>query len=224
MKKIITIFLSGMLFLTSTSYAEVGVNVGVSGSVGLFGATAKESHGDATPSRAAGSNVYEDTEIAAAAYASLFIEKELGLISIGLDYVPTAFESETVESARHDKQTAASETVTTTENRVQVDLQDLTTLYVALNVTENAYVKAGLMHIDVITNKSLGTGGSYGNTSLDGTLIGFGYNKDLDNGLFIRGEGSYMNFDGASLTSGDMTVTLKNLDGVTGKISIGKSF
>ena len=47
---------------------------------------------------------------------------------------------------------------------------------------------------------------------------------DLDNGLFIRGEGNYLNFDGASLTSGDMTVTLKNLDGVTGKVSIGKAF
>lgn len=224
MKKIVIMIITGILSFTTSSFAEVGVNVGVSGSMGLFGATAKESHGQATASRAAGSNIYEDTEIAAAAYGSFFIEKEVGPISIGVDFVPTAFESETVESARHDQQTAASDAITTTENRVQVDLQDLTTLYVALNVSENAYVKAGLMHIDVITNETLGTGGSYGNTSLDGTLIGFGYNKDLANGLFIRGEGSYMNFDGASLTSGDMTVTLKNLDGVTGKISVGKSF
>ena len=223
MNKILAILASGMFLLSSQAFAA-NFKIGVSGQVGLFGATAKESHGHATASRAAGSNVHEDTEIAAAAYGSMFIEGDIGPLSIGVDYVPTAFESETVESARHDQQTEGSDTVSVVENRVQVDLQDMTTLYVNLNVTDNAYIKAGVMTIDVITNENLGTGAQYGDTSLDGTVLGFGYNMDLDNGLFIRGEGNYINFDGASLTSGDMTVTLKNLDGVTGKVSIGKAF
>ena len=33
-----------------------------------------------------------------------------------------------------------------------------------------------------------------------------------------------MSFDGVSLTSADNTIKLKNLDGVTGTVSIGKSF
>ena len=33
-----------------------------------------------------------------------------------------------------------------------------------------------------------------------------------------------MNFDGVSLTANDNTIRLKSLDGVTGKVSIGKSF
>jgi hypothetical protein len=55
-----------------------------------------------------------------------------------------------------------------------------------------------------------------------------GYNKSMDNGLFIRIEGNYMNFDGASLTSSANSNIKKfrwSLDGkVSGKISLGKSF
>ena len=42
--------------------------------------------------------------------------------------------------------------------------------------------------------------------------------------MFVRVEGSYMDFDGVTLTANDNTIKLKSLDGVTGKISIGKSF
>ena len=97
-------------------------------------------------------------------------------------------------------------------------------MYLSFNVTENAYVKAGISSIDVMTNEDLGTGSKYGNTSLDGTVLGVGYEKDFDNGMFARVEGNYMTFDGVSLTSNDNTITLKNLDGVAGKLSIGKSF
>ena len=141
---------------------------------------------------------------------------------IGVDYVMDTLASETTESRRLDKTT--TETASNVENKVQVDFEDLTTFYAGLMLTENAYIKAGVVSVDVITNEKLGTGGSYGNTSLDGTSLGIGYNKTMDNGMFVRAEGNYMSFDGASLTSGDMTVKLKNLDGLTGKLSIGKSF
>ena len=78
--------------------------------------------------------------------------------------------------------------------------------------------------VDVITNESLGTGSEYGNTDLDGTMWGVGYNKSFDNTTFIRFEGNYMAFDGTSLSSADNKITLKNLDGVSGKVSLGKSF
>ena len=220
MKKLSLIIISGLYLFTTTAFAEVGVNLGISGSAGIFGATAKETHAGA------GTTTQDSaTEIAAVGYGSIFLEKEFGMITIGLDYVPTPFESETAETAKQDDQTAnpaaAAKTVVT--NTVQVDLTDLTTVYVGMNVTDNAYVKLGYASMDVETNESLGTGSSYGNTSLDGTVYGVGYHKDLDN-MFIRVEGTYMDFDGVTLTANDNTITLKSLDGVTGKISIGKSF
>ena len=110
------------------------------------------------------------------------------------------------------------------ENKVQVDFEDLTTMYATFDVTDNLYVKAGISSVEVITNENLTTGSSYGNTTLDGTSLGVGYDMDMDNGLFVRAEGNYMNFDGASLTSNDNTIKLKNLDGVTAAILVGKSF
>ena len=218
-KLIITTFLA--CIYSFTAYA--GVNVGISGQMGLFAATGNETHADATASAAAGSYKKSDREFGAAGYASVFLEGVLqDRFLVGIDYVPAALETDTVESTKLDKTTAA--TASTVENKVQIDFEDLTTFYVGLMVTENAYVKGGMVTVDVITNESLGTGGAYGNTNLDGTMVGVGYNKTMDNGVFYRLEGNYMNFDGTSLTQGDMTVTLKNLDGVTGKVSIGKAF
>tara|TARA_B100000902_G_scaffold124078_1_gene124032 strand:+ start:1903 stop:2529 length:627 start_codon:yes stop_codon:yes gene_type:complete len=204
-----------------TAYA--GVNVGISGQMGLFTATGTESHADAKESTAAGSYKSSDTEIGAAGYASVFLEGVLqDRILVGIDYVPAALETDTVETRRSDKTTGT--TAANVEQKVQLDFEDLTTFYLGMMVTENLYVKGGMVTVDVITNENLGTGGTYGNTNLDGTMVGVGYHKSNDSGMFMRVEGSYMEFDSQSLTSGDMTVKLNSLDGVTGKISIGKSF
>ena len=197
--------------------------MGFSGNAGVFVANGQETHAGATPSAAAGAYKKTGDAYGEVAYGSVFAEVVLrDRLMIGVDYVMDTLESETTESRRIDKTT--SDTASNVENKVQVDFEDLTTIYAGIMITENAYVKAGMVSVDVITNEKLGTGGSYGNTSLDGTALGVGYNKTMDNGLFFRAEGNYMSFDGASLTSGDMTVKIKNLDGVTGKLSVGKSF
>ena len=83
------------------------------------------------------------------------------------------------------------------------------------------------MTVDVTTNESLGTGGAYGNFDLDGTVYGMGYNATNDNGTFFRFEGNYLQFDGKTLTNNNdsvKSIKLKNLDGISGKISFGKTF
>ena len=217
-KLILTVGL--LISFLSSSYAEIGLNIGVSGQAGLFSATGKEV--DTGPNE---TETNQDTEIAGIGYASIFIEKELGdRFAIGVDYVPSALSSDTVESTRSDKTT--TDVRTARENKLKVDFKDLTTYYVALNVTDNMYVKAGYATVDIITKEDLATGGSYGDTDTDGVVFGVGYNKDFDNGMFARVEGNYMNFDSTSVTSSnsDNVAHLKSLDGVTGKISIGKSF
>ena len=92
--------------------------------------------------------------------------------------------------------------------------------------SENLYAKAGIVRVDVITNEKLETGSTYGNTDLDGMMLGVGYNKTMDSGIFLRVEGNYMDFDGTSLTSSANSnkIELSQLHGVSGKVSIGKSF
>ena len=226
MKKIILTLFLGLFMFTTKASAELGINVGISGQLGLYAATATEFDEGTHGTTSGPDETNKESEFLALGYGSVFIEKTLGqYLLVGIDYVPSALETETTESTRNDKTTAA--TFTAVNNKVQVDFEDLTTYYVGLNLGDSgAYVKAGIVTVDVITNESLGTGSTYGNTDLDGTLIGLGYNKGFDNGLFVRAEGAYTEFDGASVTSSTTVnkITLNSLDGVTGKVSIGKSF
>ena len=223
MKKIIITLISGLYLFATSASAEMGLNIGISGTGGIFGATAKETH--SVDSGANAGSTDEDTEIASVGYPSAFLEKEFadGRFAIGLEYVPVAFESDTAETTKQDMEPDATSR-TAVENRVQVDLEDLTTIYVSFALTEGMYVKAGIASMEVITNENLATGSSYGNTTLDGTVLGVGYNMDFDNGMFARVEGEYMSFDGVSLSANDNTITLKNLDGLSGKLSLGRSF
>ena len=223
MKKRILLAVSFILASFSTVSAEIGVNVGVSGNLAVFHATGVEK--DTNTAGSATETSTQDTT-GVAGYTSFFIEKTLGdRITIGYDYVSSSLESETTENIQRDKTTTDTQTVKT--NSVKVAFEDLSTLYVALNLTENLYVKAGMATVDVITNETLATGSTYGNTSLDGSVMGVGYNNTFDNGMFFRIEGTYMDFDNAKLTSQtntDNTIELNNLEGASGKLSIGKSF
>ena len=223
MKKLILAVTIAM-FSFSSANAELGVNIGISGQMGLFAASATErdtgTHGTTTDSTETNS----ESEYLGLGWASVFIEKSLGRAFIGVDYVPSALETETKEERRNDKTTTDTRTVKT--NKIQVDFEDLTTIYLGVNLTDNLYAKAGMMTVDVLTNETLGTGSTYGNTDLDGTMFGVGYNATNDSGLFLRVEGNYLEFDGASVKSanGVNKITLDNLDGVSGKLSVGKSF
>jgi hypothetical protein len=217
MKKI-SLIIFFTLGLFSTASADKGILLGVSGQMGAFTADASETENGAKSATENAGGVV--------GYGSIFVEKTIGSkLSIGVDYVPYALESETREDNRDDLSgaTARADVV----NKVQLDFEDLLTFYVNLNLTENFYVKGGITQVDVITNETLGTGSAYGNTSLDGTVYGVGYHKNFDNGNFFRAEGNVMEFDGAKLTSttnADNTVTMSKIDGASGKISVGRTF
>ena len=84
-----------------------------------------------------------------------------------------------------------------------------------------------IMDVEVVTEETLATGGSYGNTSLDGYELALGYSMDLADGMFARFEASYMDLDGATLTNDNDSTKSVKADGISGYgagISIGKSF
>ncbi len=220
MKKLLLTCVLSFFYVTSAS-ADLGVNVGVSGQAGLFAASATESTG--TTKKGNG------TEHGSAGWGSVFLEATMNdRFIVGIDYVPAALETDTTETAKDDKRTANSDAKTMSTNKIQVDFEHLTTLYAGVMLNDNFYVKAGVTTVDVITNENLGTGASYGNAELDGSMFGIGYHNALDNGVFFRFEGNYMNFNGhtvnATGTAADNKIELKNLDGVSGKLSIGKTF
>tara|TARA_B100000902_G_C27238273_1_gene878617 strand:- start:571 stop:1236 length:666 start_codon:yes stop_codon:yes gene_type:complete len=221
MKKLILSVFFSLAYIASAS-ADLGVNVGVSGQAGLFAGSATESNPVASKTKG-NANEYGE-----AAWGSVFVEGTFGdRFMVGVDYVPAALETDTTETAKGDKRTASVETITQTSNKVTVDFEHLTTVYAGIMINENFYAKAGYVTVDVLTREDLGTGGSYGDTELDGTMFGLGYHNALDNGVFFRFEGNYIDFDGASQTNSNNAnrkIELTSLDGITGKISLGKTF
>ena len=217
MKKLLATIFFSVLYVSSVS-ADMGLNVGVSGQAGLFAASATETSGTGT---AAQKN--NATEHGSAGWASVFAEMTINdRFMLGVDYVPAALETDTTETANSSQYDGA-----TTTQKIQLDFEDLTTVYVGVMLGDAFYAKAGVSTVEVITNENLGSGGTYGNTDLDGSMFGVGYVYTADNGAFVRVEGNYLSFDGVSVTNAensDVSVKLKNLDGLTGKISIGKSF
>jgi len=213
MKKLIIAFLAMSLGSFSMASAELGVNIGVSGQMGVFSADGSETERD-TKERAGTTTVV--------GYSSVFIEKTLGSrLTIGFDYVPSALSTDTAESTR------VTDIGTSGTNSVAADFEDLSTVYASFNITENFYITGGMVSVDVITKESLATGSAYGNASLDGEMYGAGYNYDFDNGVFLRAEANVMLMDGFTLTSttnADNTIKLDHLNGANGKVSIGKSF
>ncbi len=212
------------MFSFGSASADAGVNIGLSGVGAIFGASATET--DTGPDE---TEKVSDTDIMGASYASFFIEKELGLAFVGLDYVLNTLETEEATSLQNDCTTEAScntGAFTQVTNKVKVEFNDLTTLYAGIRLFDNFYAKAGVVSVDIDTKETLGTGSTYGNTTMDGTMVGVGGQAELPNGMFIRAEANYLDFDGASVTSstGVNKVEINSLDGLAAKISIGATF
>ena len=224
MKKI-TILISGLMLIAFTAQAEM--RAGLSLSTGVFDVDGASEKFTGSHSSGAGSTVTKKYTGSGAegqyGIGSIFVEKAFGKFALGLDYVPHSLETETAEN----NQATSSTSSDTGVNKVQVDFEDLMTIYGTIALTDNIYVKAGYMEVDVNTNEVLATGGSYGNTSMDGYVLGLGYNRDLDTGAFVRLEVNHMEFDGATLTNKNDSAKSVTADGITGygaKLSIGKAF
>jgi hypothetical protein len=235
MKKII-LSISMIFLFAFNANAEKGINVGLALTAGVFEVEGAKETFTGTHSSGAGStvtkNASDEGDVAEGLFAigSIFVEKTLGdILTIGLDYVPHSLDSETAENITNKagSNVAAVLMDSAATNTVQVDFEDLTTFYAMINFNENVYLKAGVVTVDVITNETLNTGSSYGNTDLDGTMFAIGYSRDLDNGAFVRFEGSIMDLDGTTLTStvdSAKSVSVDGIEGLGAKLSIGKSF
>ena len=219
MKKL-TIFIAGFMLLAFTAQAEM--RAGLSLSAGVFEVDGASEKFSGSHSSGAGSTVTKNTSAEGDeaeglfGIGSIFVEKSFGKFALGLDYVPHSLESETTENTANGNL-----------NKVQIDFENMMTVYGTIALNDNVYAKAGYMEVDVVTNEVLATGGAYGDTSLDGFVVGLGYNADLDNSAFVRVEATYMEFDGATLTNTADSAKSVTADGITGygaKLSIGKAF
>ena len=186
--------------------------------------------GDATSTKVTKSTADEGEDAEAAmAMGSIFFEASLtDQVSLGVNYVPHSMDSETTENIQNIGGTAVGGNKDAeARNTVKVTFEDLTTIYALANLNDNIYGKVGYVEVELITDENLGTGGAYGNTTLDGYTLALGYSMDMADGMFARFEASYIDLDGATLTNSNDSNKSVKADGISGYgagISIGKSF
>ena len=135
--------------------------------------------------------------------------------------------SETAENIQNIVAPPSEPNSTKVINTVKVSFEDLITVYALANLNENVYLKAGILQVELITEENLGTGGAYGNDTLEGFTVGLGYNIDYGDGMFVRAEAAYIDIDGTTLTNTNDSTKSVSADGISGygaAVSVGKSF
>jgi|TARA_B110000037_G_C17054983_1_gene479385 hypothetical protein len=225
------------------------VTLGVAGNVGTLSGTGKERLQQSTGTLSG--DVKTKSRDMFFASGEIFAEVYLNpAIRIGVSYVPYDIESDTTESVHGSFDTCPDNTDNSTcdqsnnassssngqgtgegnvTQKVQIDITDMTTGYIAFHLPSGVFAKAGIMQADIITNELLGTGSSYGNAQLNGYLVGIGYEHAIaDQGVFIRGEINQSEFEDIGLTSTGSdnrnTIEVNSLSGTMARISVGKNF
>ncbi len=158
----------------------------------------------------------------------LFIERanDAGF-TFGFEFVPGEADLGSGSNARTDTDTDdAADTAGT--NKVSAEVSGHMTAYV-LVPAKSGFVRFGLIQADVDTTETLATGTKYGNASVNGMIFGVGYDKENDNGSFLRVEGTYTNYDDLTLQGSLDSDSVRNkvdadIDALALKLSVGKSF
>jgi|TARA_B100000401_G_C52710072_1_gene673414 hypothetical protein len=214
MKKIL-VYLVATMFMAASAYAEK--RLGVSLAYTMFesdGTEETKSSGEKNTG-----SVDEDVLVPA-----LFFEvaNDRGL-AFGIDYTPADTEIGSGTGDDDDAETSGA-------NKASAELTGHFTLYGLIPVGSNGgYLKAGVAHASIDTTENLATGTEYGNADVNGVLVGFGFNRERDNGGFFRMEGTYTDYEDVKFRGaldGDSVrnVVDADVDALAIRVAVGRAF
>ncbi len=193
MKNIRNIALAILISIFSSSYALAEFTVGVSGAIANIEASGTETEGNEKTSK----SLNHITPV-----GSIFVEYNdvMGSgITLGVDYIPVTADVADGVQKRTDTELSVTgdndHTSTTRNQKAQAEMNDHFTFYAAFNVTDDVYLKAGYVTVDLETTESLDTGSKYGNETMDGILIGVGFESEMGNSMIGRVELSHTSYE-----------------------------
>ena len=228
MKKIISAIFATMClvaFQAPAQSADVSFSIGLAGNQGGYHArgtefiaqTADQSKAEVTSE----AGVFEDT------HQSVFGELNIGdNMSFGVEFALGDIQTPENTAVRTDKLTSGTSQVT---NTVKASFSDKTTVYIQARMLGGLYTKIMYHNVNVISEESLGSGGSYGDQEIEGLGLGMGYQHDLDvmGGMFVRAEvtaSAYEDVKAINTTDVDKVIKVTDMYGAEGSIKIGKTF
>ena len=224
MKKISKILSLVLFSFTLGSYALAEVKMGFSVSAIDMEATATEEKFNA-----AANNHPAETEEMQIPMGSIFIEKDFGVLSIGLDIVPYDLESETLDNARTAQNGLNNAGQDTTDSKVTVTVETPVMIYALLQNDAGVFIRLGASNAKVKTVETITTGSTYPNAEIYGGHISLGMEKEFgDQGLSFRVEGGYSEYTNITVvnnqTARPTKIHVQDMTGVTARISLLKTY
>ena len=225
MNKLITILASGLIAVLSFASAANSIEFRAG-----IGAQSLVAYANAKESLKGSTRTTNEEAIAAFSYTSGFVEvglDEVYGISLGLEYSP-----DTIALEKETRIIQPSLVGDTGTQVIDGSVEDMVMAYVAVPISDGGlYAKVGFFQAELITSESLVTGSSYKNADIEGISVGFGYDLDVTDTVFVRAEGMYTEYDDLKLTgseidsvSSDYNVITAELGGINAKIFLGVQF
>jgi hypothetical protein len=228
MKKILI-----LLFATFFSYSNLSVAAdfkmpklpefnlpNINGTIGI-GATTNLGHakGSETGNSTTNTHVVKEGGVFVDDSMTVFAELNLGdRISLGVQYLADDLATPESENTKNGS-----------KNTLKATFSDITTMYARLNVIGGFYIKAGFVEGDIETLENVTTSSQSGSTvpdqDLKGDVLGIGHVYEHDNGLQLRTELMYADYDVFKVTdtSGDI-YDITTLESLQASIMVAKAF
>ena len=211
------------IFALSTSAFAGTIGLGLTGNVAAISGSGTGTEGTAADTSFQSAEVSDTTGI-----VSLFAEytfDRFNGFTLGIDMIPGAANvskglTRTDTNNAHLEETGSA---TSTVRKANAEVENHLTYYAELPIHGGLYFKAGMVTMDVNT---LDTGGNsrYGNTNVDGTLIGAGYKNEIGASTYYKVEGTTTEFDTISLASGTTNTIKADLDVTKLTFALGYKF
>tara|TARA_B100002052_G_scaffold144344_1_gene132001 strand:- start:1009 stop:1683 length:675 start_codon:yes stop_codon:yes gene_type:complete len=158
---------------------------------------------------------------------SIFVERDLGVVSVGVDLVPYRVKSEELDNVRTNSGAAGDQD--TTDAKVEVEVEFPITLYALLKNDTGAFLKLGASYANVKTNETTPTGSQYPDAEIYGGHVAIGYEGQLGATEYnFRIEGGYSGYTNITVANDQGSratkVHVNDMDGPTARVSILKAF
>ena len=222
MNKIPKIFIIVLGLLSFGSLALADMKIGLTIGAVDMEPTALEEKFNANTNK-----VKADSEEIQVPFASVFIEKDFGLVALGIDLTPYDLDSEELNNAR--TATRGDGDQDTTDSKVTVALEMPIMIYALLQNDAGAFLRLGASHANVRTDETLTTGSKYPDADLYGGHVSLGLERELPtNDLSFRVEAGWSGYTNVTVVNNQSArptkVHVQDMDGISARISLLKTF
>ena len=220
MRKLISAIIFGLFIMTTQSFA--GVNVGVSMGKAAFYGEGKETLSNNQGGTGSVQTITTEAGAFTDSISAVFLEYAFEDVPIALGVERII---DTIKTPTNINESNGVPSMKT--NTVKAEFENIIGIYATVKVPFGLYLKAGYKEAEVATQESMETNSSYPDQDVDGWMLGLGWEKVADNGVFARLEANATLWDEVSVTSNAGTyakININDMMSARATLSLGKAF